>query len=34
MFEGGDEHKKQAWSFASFQSLDHHSFLEDTEITF
>ena len=31
---GGDEHKKQAWSFAHFQSLDHHSFLEDTEITF
>ena len=30
----GDEHKKQAWSFAHFQSLDHHSFLEDTEITF
>ena len=30
----GDEHKKQAWSFAHFRSLDHHSFLEDTEITF
>ena len=30
---GGGEHK-QAGFFAYFQSLDHNSFLEETEITF